>query len=71
MASIDSHPPEDDVKGPCSPPKLSFVSREQFEARLMEGLNSPTREMADADWDQMKDRLRQRHARKRPHAPPG
>jgi hypothetical protein len=42
------------------PPNVSFQSRAEFEAKLTEGLNSPAREMTDADWERMKDQHRSR-----------
>ncbi len=32
----------------------------ELEAQLLEGLDSPARELTDADWERMKDDLRRR-----------
>jgi antitoxin ParD1/3/4 len=48
-------------------------AREELEAKLLEGLNSPVSVMTDADWDEMQRKLTARHrkpaSRRRATAP--
>ena len=47
-----------------APPHLTVRSAEDLEAKLLEGLNSPTREMTDADWEDKRRQLIERHSRR-------
>ena len=54
-------PPEPDYGGPAH---LAIGSRDELEEKLREALHSgPATEMTQADWDDMRRRLRERHAR--------
>ena len=48
-----------------APPDASFDVPAELEAKLLEGLNSPAREMTASDWDDMRRKLINRHAAKR------
>ena len=50
----------DDVQAPR---RVSFGSREEFEAKIIEGLNSPATEMTEGQVQQAKERLLRRHRR--------
>lgn len=52
---------EDDELDPGGPERTAFRSLEEFEAKLLEGLNSPASEMTDADWDELRQRLLSRN----------
>jgi hypothetical protein len=47
-----------------APPHLTVTSSADLESKLLEGLNSPTREMTDADWEEKRRRLIERHSRR-------
>ena len=50
----------DDV---AAPRRVSFDSPYEFEAKILEGLNSPTTEITEAQVQQAKERLLRRHRR--------
>ncbi|MDB5323007.1 MAG: Addiction module antitoxin [Phycisphaerales bacterium] len=45
-----------------APEHLTIRSRENLEAKLVEGLQSPAAEMTPADWDDMRRRFLDRHS---------
>lgn len=46
-----------------APDDLNVRSAEDLEAKLVQGMNSPAREMTEAGWDEMERRLIERHSR--------
>ena|SRR4051812_30144802 len=65
-ADIESSPNSAD-EDPGAPEHLRVRSDADFEAKLLEGLNSPASAMGDANWDDMRRRFieRQRQAGRR------
>jgi hypothetical protein len=57
---------DDDVeKDYGAPPHLQPKTREELEALVTEGLNTPSRPMTPDDWNQMKRELIARHNRRK------
>jgi antitoxin ParD1/3/4 len=48
-----------------APPELTVTSPEDLEAKILEGLSSPAREMTATDWDEMRQEVAQRLAARR------
>lgn len=48
-----------------APEHLKVRTNEELEAKLIEGMAGPAREMTAADWDEMERRLIERHSQLR------
>jgi plasmid stability protein len=59
-ADLDADTREDQDYG--APEDLKIRSAEDLDAKLIQGMNSPAREMTEADWDEMERRLIERHS---------
>jgi plasmid stability protein len=59
-ADLDSEEHEDIDYG--APEHLKVRTAEELEAKLIEGMASPAREMTAADWDEMERRFIERHS---------